>query len=194
MITRAHAALKKYTSWSQFFAQERSYRTLRAHYASAHWRPWFDQPPAQGERPRRQRWPAGCFFNWPPSEDVSSLSHYMYEEGCNFNLIISISDCWISIWWPLCNVGEFFGIFKFPGWHSLERSANCARRSYTGTTRRWSSITPLTDHHQIIIGSTSDHHQVIFRSSSGGALRHRPQQAWGGHRGPQVCANIDRSH
>ena len=40
----------------QLHSKERSYRTLRAHYASAHWRPWFDQlPPAQGERPRRQR-------------------------------------------------------------------------------------------------------------------------------------------
>ena len=40
----------------QLHSKERSYRTLLAHYASAHWRPWFDQlPPAQGERPRRQR-------------------------------------------------------------------------------------------------------------------------------------------
>ena len=40
----------------EFFAQERNYRSLRAHYASAHWRTWFDAPPPPGENARRQRW------------------------------------------------------------------------------------------------------------------------------------------
>ena len=38
------------------FLKERGYRSLRAHYASAHWREWFCQEPPPGENPRRQRW------------------------------------------------------------------------------------------------------------------------------------------
>ena len=153
MITRAHAAIKKYTSWSQFFAQERSYRTLRAHYASAHWRPWFDQPPAQGERPRRQRWPTGCFLTGPPLKmslvkKKTSLCLYMYEEGCivqfqlvyfdfrllNFHLMTSL-QCWRIFWqFQLVQVDT-----------------------------AWSRVRPVQG--EVIRG----------RQEDGGTLRHRPQ-------------------
>ena len=31
------------------------YRTLRNHYAVAHWRRWFERPPAPGQPPRTQK-------------------------------------------------------------------------------------------------------------------------------------------
>ena len=174
MITRAHAALKKYTSWSQFFAQERSYRTLRAHYASAHWRPWFDQPPAQGERPRRQRWPTGCFFNWPPSEDVSSLRNFpvsLYVWGgvqfqldyfdfrlLNFHLMTSL-QCWRIFWH-----------FQISRLTQLGAECDLCKEKLYGDDKKmvehYATIRSSSDHHWINIRSSSGHLQIIIRWST----------------------------
>ena len=102
----------------------------------------------------------------------------MYEEGCNFNLIISISDCWISIWWPLRNVGEFFGNFNFSRLTQLGAECDLCKEKLYGDDKKMvehyirSSSDHLkiifrssSDHQMIIIWSISDHHQVIIRSS-----------------------------
>lgn len=35
--------------------QDQNYRTLRHHYATAHWRRWFERAPRDGEAPRTQK-------------------------------------------------------------------------------------------------------------------------------------------
>ena len=94
----------------------------------------------------------------------------MYEEGCNFNLTISISDCWISIWWPLCNVGEFFGNFNFSRLTQLGAECDLCKEKLYGDDKKmvehYATIRSSSDLHQIIIRSSSDHLQMNFRSSS----------------------------
>ena len=148
MITRAHAAQKKYTSWSQFFAQERSYRTLRAHYASAHWRPWFDQPPAQGERPRRQRWPMSR----------GTISTWLFR----FQTVEFPFD-------DLCvNVGEFCGNFNFSRLTQLGAECDLCKEKLYGDDKKMVEhyIRSSSDHHWINIRSTSGHLQIIIRWST----------------------------
>ena len=94
----------------------------------------------------------------------------MYEEGCNFNLIISISDCWISIWWPLCNVGEFFGIFNFSRLTQLGAECDLCKEKLYGDDKKmvehYATIRSSSDHHWINIRSSSGHLQIIIRWST----------------------------
>ena len=93
----------------------------------------------------------------------------MYEEGCNFNLINSISDCWISIWWPLCNVGEFFGNFKLSRLTQLGAECDLCKEKLYGDDKKmvehYTTIRSTSDHLKIIFRWTLDHLQIIIWSS-----------------------------
>ena len=50
-----HARLSCCEDAEREHIKDGDYRTLRNHYAVAHWRRWFERPPAPGQPPRTQK-------------------------------------------------------------------------------------------------------------------------------------------